>query len=174
MFNEKNISRLIILTPILTIVILVALVLYSFIQIKHDSFLQGSIQLEKIYMARQEAVLQKQVNDVFQYIKYQKDLMLKNEKKEIEQQMKAFLKVILNYKATPAKYETYIKENSNHDTDFIIYDTKNNTIIKNKYLHIKEEMIQEMAHRYKNMDGVFILQGETNLFFLEIYQVSIF
>ena len=165
MFNEKNLSRLIILTPILTIIILVALVLYSFIQIKHDSFLQGSIQLEKIYMARQEAVLQKQVNDVFQYIRYQKDLMLKNEKKEIEQQMKAFLKVILNYKATPEKYETYIKENSKHDTDFIIYDTKNNTIIKNRYLHIKEEMIQEMVHRYKNMDGAFILQGETNLFF---------
>lgn len=161
MFHEKNIPRLIILTPILTIIILVVLILYSFIKTQHDYFLQESIQLEKNYVSRQKGILQKEVDDVFQYIEYHKKLMINNEKKDIKIQMKAFLNVILSNDATPEKYLDYIKENSNDDTDFIIYDIRSNHIIENENVFFNQKIIPI----HKNMDGVFILRDKTDLYF---------
>ncbi|MDX1809957.1 MAG: cache domain-containing protein [Sulfurospirillaceae bacterium] len=161
MFNEKNIPRLIILTPILTIVILVVLILYSFIKTQQDYFLQESTQLEKNYMTSQKTILQKEVDDVFQYIKYHKKLMIENEKKDMKIQMKAFLNIILSNDSTPQKYLSYIKQNSNDDTDFIIYDVKNDHIIENENVFFNKNTIPI----HKNMDGVFILKDKTDLLF---------
>ncbi|WP_331773903.1 sensor histidine kinase [Sulfurospirillum sp. 1612] len=161
MFNEKNIPRLIILTPILTIIVLVILILYSFIKTQQDYFLQESTQLEKNYLAQQKNLLQKEVDDVFSYIKYHKNLMLENEKKDIEIQMKAFMNVILSQNATPDKYLTYIKQNSNDDTDFIIYDVRHDRLIQDENVFFDKSQLP--LHR--KMDGTFMLKDTIDLFF---------
>lgn len=164
MFNEKNIPKLIILVPIFTIIILVTLILYSFIKTRHDYFIQESAQLEKNYVKKQKVILQEEINDIFQYIKYHKNLMINNEKENIKIQMKSFIKTILSNDITPDEYKIYIKEISNDDTDFIIYDIQNHQVIKNKNVFFNLDTI----NNHKNIDGNFILQDETNLFFFKI------
>jgi len=130
LFSEKNIPKLIILTPIFTIIILVIIILYYFVKTQQDYFIQESIQLEKDYIQKQKIVLKKEINGVFNYIKYHKKLMLDNTKKDMNIQMKAFTQ-LFNTQSTSLKYKEYINQNANSNTDFIIYDNKTNSVLKN-------------------------------------------
>ena len=94
LFSEKNIPKLIILMPIITIVILAFILSYSFIEMQNSNYAQESKQLEYDYIKKQKMTLKSEMNNVFKYIKYQKDLILNNIEKDMKIHMKAFVKLI--------------------------------------------------------------------------------
>ena len=91
MFTEKNLPKLIILTPIITIIILFMVILYYFIKSQNDYFVKESHLLEQEYINKQKVVLQNEVSGIFDYINYHKKLMIKNIKKDMKLQMQAFI-----------------------------------------------------------------------------------
>lgn len=160
MFSEKNIPKLIILTPIFTIIILVSLILYSFIKTQQDYFLQESSQLEKNYIKKQKIILQEEITNTFNYIEYHKNLMINNMKKNMKIQMKTFAKPIYEQDFSYKMYMTYIKQNENENSDFIIYNQTNLTSIKDSDVFFNIDKI----HDYKLSNEDFILEDETTLY----------
>ena len=163
MFSEKNIPKLIILTPIFTIIILVIIILYYFVKTQQDYFIQESIQLEKDYIQKQKIVLKKEINGVFNYIKYHKKLMLDNTKKDMNIQMKAFTQ-LFNTQSTSLKYKEYINQNANSNTDFIIYDNKTNSVLKNPDVFFNIDNIHDFKKEMKNTKEMFKFIDETQLY----------
>ena len=165
MFSEKNIPKLIILTPIFTIIILVIIILYSFIKTQKDYFIQESIQLEKNYIQRQKITLKKEIDYIFNYIDYHKNLMITNTKKNMKIQMNAFTHLILKQKTYHKKYQEYVLENANSNTDFIIYDLKNKKLHKDQDIFFEEHQIETVLTKLKKQNQLFTLEDETNLYY---------
>lgn len=160
MFSEKNIPKLIILTPIFTIIILVSLILYSFIKTQQDYFLQESSQLEKNYIKKQKVILQEEINNTFNYIEYHKNLMINNVKKNMQIQMKTFVKPIYKQEFSSKKYVMHIKQNENDNSDFIIYDQLSSKLLKNSDVFFNIDKIRD----YKINNEKFVLEDETTLY----------
>ena len=99
MFSEKNIPKLIILTPIVTIILITFFNIYFFIQNQNSYFKEESIRVENDYINKQENILKREVESVINYI----DFQLKNNKKLTQEELKD---QILRYTET-IQYETY-------------------------------------------------------------------
>jgi len=59
LFSEKNIPKLIILTPIVTVILVAFFTIYFFIQNQNNYFEEESIRVEKEYLERQKNILKK-------------------------------------------------------------------------------------------------------------------
>ena len=70
LFSEKNIPKLIIITPIFTIIILTLFVTVFLIRTQNRYFENQSTILEKQYILKQKALLVSKVNEVIRYIDY--------------------------------------------------------------------------------------------------------
>ena len=70
MFSEKNISKYIILTPIITVILIAFFTSYFFIQTQNSYFKEESIRIEKKYLIKQKNILKKEINSVIHYINY--------------------------------------------------------------------------------------------------------
>ncbi len=161
LFSEKNIPKLIIFTPIFTIVALISILLYSFIETQNSYYKQESKELEASYMQKQKMVLVSEMNNIFKYIEYQKSLILSNIKKDMKIHMKAFSKLIKKVNNSK-EYTSYISQNSNDNTDFIIYDYHKKLLYKDKDVFFESSIIKN----YSSIKEVFILRDETTLYLL--------
>ncbi len=161
MFSEKNIPKLIVLAPIFTTIILVTLILYSFIKTQKEYFLQESTQFEQNYIRKQKITLQVEINKIFNYIEYHKNIMINNIKKTMQIEMKAFVDLIDKEEFSSQKYKTCIEENKKENSDFIIYNRS--FLIKNENVFFNMDKI----HDYKNTDKSFTLEDETTLYLFE-------
>jgi len=159
LFSEKNIPKLIIITPILTIIILSSILSYSFVETQNNYYLQESKQFESTYIKKQKMILTNEMNNIFKYIEYQKKLILNNIKKDMKIQMKAFSRLIKQNNSSQ-KYMAYIRQNSSDNADFIIYNYKNNLLYKEKDVFFESSIIKN----YKNSAEVFISRDETTLY----------
>ena len=164
MFNEKNIPSLIILTPIFSIVLLVTILLYNLIKNQQDSFYKDSVKLEKEYISKQKEILSQGTNEVISYIKYQKNLLIKNTKKNIQIQMNTFSKNIIDNTISYKNYYNYIIQNQNTNTDFIIFDIKNKNIIKNKDVFFYFDTNKQLQRILGKNQQRFLIEDETNLY----------
>ncbi|MFK5880598.1 MAG: cache domain-containing protein [Sulfurospirillum sp.] len=162
LFSEKNIPKLIILTPIFTIVVLAFILSYSFIEMQNSYYVQESKQLEYSYSKKQKMTLKSEMNNIFKYIEYQKNLILGNIKKDMKIQMKAFAKSIEKNNSLQ-RYITYIKQNSNDNTDFIIYNYKRKILYKEKDIFFEPSIIK----KYNGEKEIFVLRDETTLYLLK-------
>ncbi len=90
LFSEKNIPKLIILTPIFTVIILTSFITFFLINSQNQYFKKQSISLEKEYIKKQKSLLVSEVNSVIKYIDYHR----KNLKNIGEKELK---KTITNY-----------------------------------------------------------------------------
>ena len=70
MFSERNIPKLIILTPIITVLLVAFFTIYFFIQNQYNYFEEESIRLEKEYLQIQEDILKKEVDYIVNYIEF--------------------------------------------------------------------------------------------------------
>ncbi len=78
MFSEKNISKLIILTPIITVLLIAFFTIYFFIQNQYKYFDDESIREEIEYISKQKNILKKEINSVLSYLDYhEKKRMMK-------------------------------------------------------------------------------------------------
>jgi len=99
MFTEKNITKLIILTPIFAILLIALFNIYFFIQNQNNYFQEESIRVEKEYLNRQKTTLQREVASIINYIEFQVQHNTKLTEAELKKQ-------ILRYTET-ISYEKY-------------------------------------------------------------------
>ena len=77
MFSEKNIPKLIILSPIITVILIAIFIIYFFVQNQNNYFEEESRRAEHEYLLNQKNILKKEVNSVISYLSY-------HQKKEIK------------------------------------------------------------------------------------------
>ncbi len=93
MFTEKNIPKLIILTPIITVVLIAFFNTYFFVQSQYNYFKEESIRVEEEYITKQENILKREIDSLINYI----DFYRKRNTKLTEEELK---KEILKYSET--------------------------------------------------------------------------
>jgi len=162
LFSEKNIPKLIVVTPIFTIIILISILSYLFIETQNNYYFQESKRLKLAYTKKQKLILTNEMNNIFKYIEYQKKLILGNIKKDMKIQMRAFSKLIQQNDYSQ-RYISYIGQNSSDNADFIIYNYENNLLYKEKDVFFESSIIK----KYKNYPEVFILKDETTFYLLK-------
>jgi signal transduction histidine kinase len=89
MFTEKNLPRLIIATPIITVLLFAVLIIYFFIISQYANFEQESIALEKEYILRQKDILKNENDRVHEYIRYHRELNRKRTHAELRKREKS-------------------------------------------------------------------------------------
>ncbi len=87
MFSEKNISKLIILTPIITVLLVAFFTIYFFVKNQYAYFEEESIRAEQEYLQKQKNILKKEINYVINYIEHQ----VKRNKRLSEEELKTEL-----------------------------------------------------------------------------------
>ena len=87
MFSEKNIPKLIILTPIATVILIAFFTIYFFVKTQYDYFEEESVLVENEYIIKQKDILKKEIIYIINYIEHHVErnkLLTKNElKKEV-------------------------------------------------------------------------------------------
>ena len=86
MFSEKNISKLIILTPVLTVLLGAFFTIYFFVKNQYAYFEEESIRVEQEYIQKQKNILKKEIDYVINYIKHhvQRNKKLSEEELKVE------------------------------------------------------------------------------------------
>ncbi len=153
MFSEKNIPKLIILTPIITVILIAFLTIYFFVQNQYNYFETESILVEKEYLQKQKDILKKEVDYAINYINHR----VNNNKKLTEEELK---KDILEYLET-IRYgkHGYLWV---HDTDYYLraHPFRQNSL--NTYdVDLKDAMGSLITKKFidetiKNPKGVFV------------------
>ena len=111
MFTEKNIPKLIIVTPVVTVLIGAFFTIYFFVKQQNVYFKEESLRVEAEYLQKQKNILKKEINYIINYIDYH----IKNNHTLNEEQLK---KRLINYIET-IRYEKhgYIWI---HDTNYFL------------------------------------------------------
>ena len=94
MFSEKNIPKLIILTPIVTVILVAFFTIYFFIQNQNNYFEEESIRVEKEYLERQKNILKKEVDYIINYIEYHVNRNSKLTKEELQNEILRYTETI--------------------------------------------------------------------------------
>ena len=94
MFTEKNIPRLIILAPIITVILIAFFNIYFFIKNQNNYFEEESIRVEKEYLSKQENILKKEINYLINYIDYQVKRNTKLTEEELKDQILRYTETI--------------------------------------------------------------------------------
>ncbi|MBO8087248.1 MAG: cache domain-containing protein [Marichromatium sp.] len=74
MVNERTLPRLIILTPIVTILAFAGVMIYSIVTSQYEAFERESHRLETEYIENQKRLLKEENNKIHAYINYHRDL----------------------------------------------------------------------------------------------------
>ncbi len=93
-FSEKNIPKLIILTPIFTILILTISITYFFVNSQYRYFAKQSEALERDYIKKQKELLVFEVNRVISYIDYHRKNFKNISKKELQKRLTNYIDTI--------------------------------------------------------------------------------
>lgn len=153
MFSEKNITKFIILTPIITVILITFFTSYFFIQTQNSYFEEESIRIENEYILKQKYILKKEIDSILNYINYS----VKNNKSRNEKEIK---KEILKYIET-IRYQKdgYLWV---HDTSYYLraHPFRKNSIDTND-IHLEDAMGTKITKRFidetiKKPNGVFI------------------
>ncbi|WP_122893213.1 cache domain-containing protein [Arcobacter peruensis] len=153
MFNEKNIPRLIILSPIITVILIAFFTIYFFIKTQNDYFKEESIRFEKQYILKQKNVLRREVLSIINYINFQDNHNTKLSKEELKDQILRYTESISYDK------NGYIWV---HDTEYNLkaHPYRQNSLNENdKYLKdaVGTYMIRKQVdNALKNKEGAFI------------------
>jgi len=94
LFSEKNIPKLIILTPIITVILIAFFTIYFFIKTQNDYFKEESIQVEKQYILKQKDVLKREVFSIINYINFQENNNEKLSQEELKNQILRYIETI--------------------------------------------------------------------------------
>jgi len=73
MFSEKQIPKLIILTPIITVLLIAFFTIYLFVTTQNRYFAEESVLIEQEYLSRQKKILQREISSVIHYLEQHQD-----------------------------------------------------------------------------------------------------
>lgn len=94
MFSEKNLPKLIIFTPILTVILIAFFTIYFFTKNQYDYFEEESLRVEKEYIEKQKNILRKEVNYIINYIKHHEQTNKKLTTKELKVEILKYIETI--------------------------------------------------------------------------------
>ncbi|KAB7888849.1 sensor histidine kinase [Poseidonibacter ostreae] len=170
MFSEKNIPKLIIFAPIVTILILSTMILYSLILIQENHLEREVVNIEKDYISDQKTLLQEEIEHIYKYIKFHKENTINIVKDNLSDKMKTFYKVIKNKNLKEDEYLKVIEQSSSLDSDFIIYDINKDLLIKNKDVFFNKTEITSIFNDIKKKKVYSILKEQTNLYYFQYFK----
>ncbi len=84
MFSEKNIPKLIVITPIVTVLLIAFFTIYFFISTQENYFAEESRHIEQEYIQRQKKTLQREISSVINYLEHHQNADKKKLLKYIE------------------------------------------------------------------------------------------
>jgi len=93
-FNEKNIPKLIIFTPIVTAIMITFFTIYFFVQNQNNYFEEESMMVEKEYLKKQKDILKKEIDYSINYIKHRVANNKKLDEEELKQDIIRYLETI--------------------------------------------------------------------------------
>ncbi|PHO10453.1 histidine kinase [Malaciobacter canalis] len=159
MFSEKNISKLIILTPIITVLLIAFFTIYFFIQNQYKYFEGESIREESQYISKQKNILKKEINSVLSYLDYHE----KKANQEVKNRVKNRVEILYNQLSvlTKDKNLNSTKKNEimnqlidskaiNRNDYFFAYDVQNDKLIQpfNKSIQKEFELNDKFIKNY--------------------------
>lgn len=171
MFSEKNIPKLIILTPIVTVILVAFFTIYFFIQNQNNYFEEESIRVEKEYLERQKNILKKEVDYIINYIEYHVNRNSKLTKEELQNEILRYTETIrygihgyiwihdTNYylKSHPFRqeslnsYDIDLKEQKIKFTEDIYFNTiKRELYFKNEIVSLRKRDKEFLLLLYEN------------------------
>jgi signal transduction histidine kinase len=176
LFSEKNIPKLIILTPIITGFLVAFFTIYFFVKNQYDYFEEESIRAEKEYIQKQKNILKKEIKNVINYIDFHVKRNIKLSQIELKEEMIKYIETI--------RYEKhgYIWI---HDTNYyLIANPFRQNEIGRYDINLKDPMGKFITKRFveeamKNPNGVFInyywrkpgeVHSSKKLGFLKLYK----
>ena len=149
MFSEKNIPKLIVLTPIIAVLLIAFLTIYFFIKTQNSYFEEESIRLEKEFLQKQKSLLKKEIDTISNYITHQESIYTN---RAIEKVIKRTftltsqlnqLYIDLNLEVDKTKQReiltNLIGSNFSKGSYFFVYDVNNNQIIQPANKNIIDE-----------------------------------
>ena len=153
MFTEKNIPKLIILTPVITVLLGAFFTIYFFVKQQNDYFNDESLRLETEYIQKQKNILKKEINYIVNYIEHHVQNNQKLSEKELKKNLIKYIETI--------RYEKhgYIWI---HDTSyFLIAHPFRQQNIETLDIGLKDAMGTLITKKFidetlKKPDGVFI------------------
>ncbi len=168
MFSEKNISKLIILTPIITVLLIAFFTIYFFIQNQYKYFEDESRRVEKEFILKQKNILKKEINSVISYIDYHE----KKAQGEIKTRVKNTVELLYNqlmilikdkhldeYKKAQLINQLIDSKTIEQNDYFFAYDVQNDKFIQpfNKSIQKDFELDDKFVKNYLYPDtGKFI------------------
>lgn len=165
MFTEKNIPKLIIFAPIVTIIILSTMILYSLILIQENHLEKEVKKIEKDSLFEQKKLLQEKIGEIYKYIKFHKENTIDIIKNDLSKQMETFYKNIINEKLSEDAYLTLIEQSSARNADFIIYDINKDILIKNKDVFFRKNEISNILEDIKKNKEYSLVKEQTNIYY---------
>ncbi|ADG92939.1 integral membrane sensor signal transduction histidine kinase [Arcobacter nitrofigilis DSM 7299] len=94
MFTEKNIPKLIILTPIITVILISFFNIYFFIKNQNNYFKEESKRVENEYITKQKNVLKREIESIINYINFQVNNNKKLSVEELKNQILRYTETI--------------------------------------------------------------------------------
>ncbi|WP_174247253.1 cache domain-containing protein, partial [Arcobacter sp. LA11] len=94
MFSEKNISKLIILTPVITVLLGAFFTIYFFVKNQYDYFEEESVRVEQEYLQKQKNVLKKEIDYVLNYVEHHVKENTKLTEEELKNQLLKYIETI--------------------------------------------------------------------------------
>ena len=151
MFSEKNIPKLIILTPIITVILIAFFTIYFFVKNQNDYFKEESLRVESEYILKQKNILKKETNTVISYLKYHKNKEIKEIKNSMQNNLNAFSKqidIFYNDKYSKRKEKKVFIKNlislkQTNDSFYFAYDVENNIYIEANDTNLKNDFLRE-------------------------------
>ncbi|MGB6329880.1 MAG: cache domain-containing protein [Halarcobacter sp.] len=94
MFNEKNIPKLIVFTPVLSVLISAFFTIYFFVKNQNNYFEEESLRVEKEYIQKQRNILKKEISSILNYIKFHVHENKKLSQKELKEKLIKYIETI--------------------------------------------------------------------------------
>jgi len=153
MFTEKNISKMIIITPVVAVVLVAIFTIYSFIKTQNNYFEDESIHIEQEFLKNKKRLLKKEIESISNYISHQELIFMNQEIEKVIKttyflssrlsQLYEDLNLEVNKKKQIEILTNAINSKFTYKSYFFVYDVNNNKIIQPNDKNIIQEFKED-------------------------------
>jgi signal transduction histidine kinase len=159
MFTEKNISKIIIITPVVAVILVAILTIFSFIKTQNNYFEDESQRMEKEFLKTKKRLLKKEIESISNYVAHQERIFMNQEIEKIIKtthflsslvgKLYADLNLEVNKEKQLEIVTNLINSTFVSKSYFFVYDVKNNRIIQPD----NKDIVQEFKEDDKDFEN---------------------
>lgn len=143
MFSQKNIPKLIIISPIIAIFLITFFTSYLFITTQYNYFDDETKRIEKEFLKNKKNLLKEEINRVYSYLEHQESIYTNNANEKVIKRTYVLSSRLNQLYQDLNKDEKILKNIINQKTSntnyFFAYDIKNKQIIQPQNKNIMKE-----------------------------------